>query len=356
MGRGLSDLQRRVLHRLGRPVEAPGCLVRDCHGDDSPAARAATSRAVERLRQRGLVAPEALELTNRGRRVLSVNPRVSGPLKWHGGKGAHGSKLACWIVGLMPPHLNYVEPFAGGLAVLLARDPEDPRLWLPGHKGVSEVVGDLDGRLVNFFRVLRDEQLFARFFRQVETVPLSRAEWEAAQAHEYGRGDPVADAVAFFVCCRQSLAGRMKGFTPLSRTRLRKGRNGNVSEWIGAVEGLPAVHARLWKRVAIEHMLAVKLIRREDGPGTLFYCDPPYLPRTRTARKVYGEFEMSEAGHRELLDVLLACRGKVMLSGYSSPLYDALLAGWTRHTLDVPNNASGAKKKDREIEVLWCNF
>jgi DNA adenine methylase len=356
MGRGLSDLQRRVLHRLGRPVETPGCLVRDCHGDDSPSARAATSRAVDRLRQRGLVSSERLELTDRGRRVLSANPRIPSPLKWHGGKGAHQGKLANWIVGLMPPHLHYVEPFAGGLAVLLARDPDDPRLWLPGEKGVSEVVNDLDGRLVNFLRVLRDEQSFALFCRQVEAIGLSRAEWEATQAHEYGQGDPVADAVAFFVCCRQSLAGRMKGFTPLSRTRLRRGRNGNVSEWIGAVEGLAAVHARLWGRVAIEHMPAVELIRREDGAGTLFYCDPPYLHQTRTARKVYGDFEMTEAEHRELLDVLRSCRGKVMLSGYPSELYDATLADWRREVEDVPNNASGAKNKDRETEVLWCNF
>jgi DNA adenine methylase len=256
----------------------------------------------------------------------------------------------------MPPHLHFVEPFAGGLAVLLARDPDDPRLWLPGHKGVSEVVNDLDGRLVNFWRVIRDEEMFPRFRRQVEAVQLSRDEWEAAQAHEYSKGDPVADAVAFFICCRQSLAGRMKGFTSLTRTRLRRGRNGNISEWIGAVEGLPAVHARLWERVAVENMPAIDLIRREDGPGTLFYCDPPYLHQTRTARKVYGDFEMTEEGHRELLAVLRQCKGKVMLSGYPSELYDTTLADWTRHVLDVSNHASGAKKKGRETEVLWCNF
>jgi DNA adenine methylase len=63
----------------------------------------------------------------------------------------------------MPPHLHYVEPFAGGLAVLLARDPDDPRLWAgngSGERGVSELVNDLDGRVTNFWRVLRDTELF----------------------------------------------------------------------------------------------------------------------------------------------------------------------------------------------------
>jgi DNA adenine methylase len=274
------------------------------------------------------------------------------PLKTHGGK----NYLAGWIISLMPRHRHYVEPYAGGLAVLLARDPEDPSLWLEDsgdQGGVSEVANDIDGPLTNFWRVVRDERLFPRFARQVEAVPLSRVEWEVAHEHVYGQ-DPVADAVAFFVNCRQSLAGRRKGFTSLTRTRTRRHMNGGVSEWLSAVDGLPAVHARL-RRVVVENMPALDLIRREDDIGTLFYADPPYLPRTRTAPDVYVH-EMSEADHRELLDTVTRCKGKVMLSGYANDLYDSTLAGWGRHTRDIANHASGAGTKGRETEVLWCNF
>jgi DNA adenine methylase len=131
--------------------------------------------------------------------------------------------------------------------------------------------------------------------------------------------------------------------------------NGNASEWLSAVEGLADVHARL-RPVVLENMPAVQLIRREDGPGTLFYCDPPYPHPTRTAKKVYGAFEMTEADHAELVAVLLACKGKVMLSGYPSALYDRELADWNRHAFDIANHASGSKTKGRETEVLWCNF
>jgi DNA adenine methylase len=164
----------------------------------------------------------------------------------------------------------------------------------------------------------------------------------------------VADAVAFFVDARQSRSGLMKGFTPLTRNRTRRGMNGNASEWLSAVDGLPAVHARL-RAVVVENLPALDLIRREDGPGTLFYCDPPYLHETRTARRAYAH-EMTEADHRELLTVLRQCKGKVMLSGYPSRLYDVALAGWGRHTFDLPNNAAGGTVKGRETEVLWCNF
>jgi len=272
------------------------------------------------------------------------------PLKWHGGKYYLASK----IVALMPVHLHYVEPYFGGGAVLLARDPNDQALWLSLHKGVSEVVNDINGRLVNFWRVLQDEKAFSRFLRLAQAIPLSRAEWDAAHARTFGGDDRVADALAFFVDCRQSRSGLMKGFTPITRTRTRREMNGNVSEWLSAVDGLAEVHGRL-RRVLVENIPAVDLIRREDTPDTLFYCDPPYLHETRKATAAYA-FEMAESDHRELLEVLRQCKGKVMLSGYPSDIYDRALADWNRHTFDLPNNAASGKEKRRETEVLWCNF
>jgi DNA adenine methylase len=272
------------------------------------------------------------------------------PLKWHGGK----HYLARRFVALMPPHLHYVEPYFGGGAVLLARDPEDSCLWLVPHKGVSEVVNDINGRLVNFWRVLQDPRTFEQFRRIVEAIPVSRMVWETAHAHHHDGNDPVADAVAFFVDCRQSRSGLMKGFTPVTRTRTRRRMNGNVSEWLTAVSGLAEVHQRLM-RVCIENMPALDLIRREDMPGTLYYCDPPYLHETRESTEAYAH-EMEEKDHRELLAVLRQCKGKVMLSGYPSALYDETLADWSRHTFDLPNHVASGKRKERETEVLWCNF
>ena len=215
--------------------------------------------------------------------------KLTQPLKYHGGK----AYLADRIVARLPRHIHYVEPYAGGLAVLLARDPNDPALWLPPHKGVSEVVNDLNGDLTNFWRVLQHPELFPIFQRAVAATPLSRLEFERAGDSSDTPTDPVGRVWAFFVRCRQSRAGTFQGFTSLTRNRLRRGINGNASEWLGAVEGLPAVHARL-RPVVIEHMPAVDLIRREDSPNTVYYLDPPYLAETRSAREAYGTFEMSD--------------------------------------------------------------
>jgi DNA adenine methylase len=259
----------------------------------------------------------------------------------------------------MPRHIHYVEPYAGGLAVLLARDPEDRRLWVGDDgscRGVSEVANDVNGRLMNFWRVLRSHEHFPEFLRQVQAVPLSRAEWEAAHSHIYG-DDPVADAVAFFVNCRQSLAGRMQDFTGITRTRTRRGINGNASEWLSAVDGLPDVHRRL-RRVVVENRPALDVIRREDGRGTLFYLDPPYLHETRADADAYASFEMTTEDHRELLEMLAGIEGQFILSGYRSVLYDtaAVQHGWRRLEFEIANHAAGGESKRRMTECVWVNY
>ena len=244
----------------------------------------------------------------------------------------------------MPAHVHYVEPYAGGLSVLLAKDPE----------GVSEVVNDLNGSLMNFWRVIASEHSFGHFQRRIEATPLSESTWhEAAVTHD--DDGPIRAACDFFVRCRQSLAGRMKDFATLSRTRTRRGMNEQASAWLTAVDGLPAVHERL-KRVAILKRNALDVIRQQDGPGTLFYCDPPYLHETRASTGEYAH-EMTKTQHCDMLDLLTDnLAGKVMLSGYRSALYDRMLGGWTRHDFSLPNNAAGGAEKRRMVESVWCNW
>jgi DNA adenine methylase len=152
--------------------------------------------------------------------------------------------------------------------------------------------------------------------------------------------DVIERAHAFFIACRQSLAGRM---------------NEQVSAWLNAIEGLPAVHARL-KRVAILNRPAVEVIRQQDGPRTLFYCDPPYLHETRETTGEYAH-EMTVEQHEELLETLAGVKGRFLLSGYPSELYDrwAQRCGWRREEKLIDNKASGKREKEKKVEVVWRN-
>lgn len=77
--------------------------------------------------------------------------------------------------------------------------------------------------------------------------------------------------------------------------------------------------------VQIENRPAVEVIRRYNFENVLIYCDPPYVLSTR-CRKQYNQ-EMSDEDHEELLEALLQHKGPVVISGYSSPLYEAKLGG-----------------------------
>jgi DNA adenine methylase len=284
------------------------------------------------------------------------------PLKWWGGK----SDLADDFIALMPRHLHYVEPYFGGGWVLFRRDPMDERLWWDrptegkyGKKfdGVSEVINDINGELMNFYGVLKDSALFATLKVRLDQTRFDQNEWRAARDKvkaSAGTGDPVARAADLFALYRMSRSGDGKTFAGGGRERTRNGRNDNVNAWWSAIDGLGAVHRRL-KDVLVYSKPALDVIRAEDTGHTLFYCDPPYVHETRQATDVYHT-EMSDDDHVELLDTLRNCRGKVMLSGYRCDLYDRMLPDWTRHEFDRPSDGAGGKTKGRKLDCLWCNF
>ncbi len=255
------------------------------------------------------------------------------PLKWPGGLSRIADRL--WAIASTRPHLHRVEPYAGGLSFTLASEPQ----------GYSEVVNDLHGGLSNFWRVLANPHLFNQFERRLQGTTFGEAIWNAPEpSPEY----TVEAAVWFFAKCRMSLMGGMKAFAPLSRNRTRRGMNEQVSAWLTAVEGLPQVHARL-RRVAVLNRPALDVIRTQDGPNTLFFCDPPWMPETRAANGMY-EHEMSEVQHSELLATLHSCEGSVMLMGRRCPLYDSL--SWHRYDFELPNDMG----QGRMVTCCWTNW
>ena len=130
------------------------------------------------------------------------------PIKWHGGK----HYLATRIIELMPEHIHYVEPYFGGGSVLLHKNPI----------GVSEVVNDICGELMNFWRVLRSDDTLHEFARIIQTIPFSKPEWEL---YKLRGSTSVREAVNFFVRCRKSRAGQCNEFAHITRNRLRCNMN-----------------------------------------------------------------------------------------------------------------------------------
>ena len=264
-------------------------------------------------------------------------------LKWHGGK----HYLATRLIKLMPPHIHYVEPYFGGGAVLFRKE----------YDGISEVINDLNGDLINFWQILADDIYFEFFRRKCEATPFCELVFNEIKEVDQLMLTPVGRAWCFFIRYRQSRQGLGKDFATITRNRTRRGMNEQVSSWLSAVEGLPEVHERL-KRVLILNRDALDVIKSQDGPNTLFYLDPPYLQETRIAIKAYGQYEMGVDDHINLLNIIGGIKGKFLLSGYHSPLYDSWASdnGFECLEIEIPNHSSGSKVKRTMTECVWKNF
>lgn len=252
------------------------------------------------------------------------------PFEYYGGKAT----LAPQIAGMLPGHDHYVEPFAGGLSVLLAKSPSK-----------SETVNDLDGDLVRFWRVLREQPY--ELERACALTPHSREEFTAAQNREGLTDFEVARRV--FVMLTQGRAHSLRA-GGASNWRWVRGTGGPEARIAGNLRRLAPVAGRL-QGVSIENRDAIEVIRDYGTePSTCIYADPPYLGSTRGGG--YGVEMKDDNLHEELAEALHGCRASVVLSGYASPLYAELFDGWHEYELRAPNNQAGQKSQN---EVLWSN-
>lgn len=263
------------------------------------------------------------------------------PIRWFGGKFANRKK----IIAHFPPHSLYVEPYGGGASVLLSKPP-----------CTAEIYNDLDQEIVHLFRVLRDPDLARQLIAQVELTPYAHQEFDDAYQLT---DEPVERARRMLVRAFMGYGtdGALGTYKTGFRGKARRGEAVPAQEWANYPVQLRTICARIQSGVGLENIDAIKLMKREDGEGVLFYVDPPYLPSTRSRgnrRKGAGfhvyNHEMSEEDHVTLLEYLRTVKAMVVLSGYPSELYEKMLPDW--HRTEFPAFADGGRPR---TEVLWLN-
>ncbi|MEV0831469.1 MULTISPECIES: DNA adenine methylase [Streptosporangiaceae] len=262
--------------------------------------------------------------------------RLAPPVPYYGSKQTIGPA----ITALLPAHEHYVEPYAGSLAVLLAKRPSR-----------METVNDLDGDLMHFWKMLRDDAL--ELERVCALTPHSRAEYEAARNVDLTAVSDLERARLVWVRLTQGRAGTLRSSTGWRHFQDAAGSSSGMPRYLaGYVSRLAPVADRL-ASVSLECRPALDLIQAYGRhPGVLLYVDPPYLGSTR-ARNYRHEMG-GENDHRELHAALDACRAAVVLSGYHSPLYDDLYDGWHRLELEAHTGQANGNNQAR-TEVLWSN-
>jgi DNA adenine methylase len=264
-----------------------------------------------------------------------IQPIKHPAIRYYGGK----FRLASWIIERMPEHVCYVESFGGAAGVLLQK----PRSY-------SEVYNDLDGEVVNLFRVLRDPAMNQILQDACALTPYSRDEFCAAQQPT---DDPIERARRMVVraCMGFGSASGISGNSGFRSDSKRKYATA-AHLWKRYPENLAAVCQRL-QGVIIENKDALAIMRVHDAEVTLHYIDPPYVPETRVKGNRYYNHEMTVEGHEQLLGVVGTVIGMVMISGYESELYNDMLSGWRKYTKGSRISAGRGTKV--RTECLWIN-
>lgn len=281
---------------------------------------------------------------------MSKSGKVLKPVfHWYGSK----CNLAPWIISHFPAHTTYVEVFGGSAAVLLRKEPSP-----------VEVYNDIDSGLVNFFRVLRNEDQAAQLNSLLNTTLYAREEYYDARAAWRDEPEPVRRAYLWYLVASMSFSGNFGSSWSYGVSISCRNMGQAVSSWLGKVERIADVSQRL-RSVQVDHRPWQDILKAYDTPNTLFYLDPPYALATRRTADGY-EHDFADVEHRELVEAILRLRGKVVLSGYQTDLYqDLIAAGWQSHekntvSLGVAKTRAAGKgdgvlKDQRRTEVLWCS-
>lgn len=259
--------------------------------------------------------------------------------QWIGGK----QYMLDFLFPLIPQHQHYIEVFGGAASLLINK----PQSYL-------ETYNDIHSGLVNFFRVLQDREKFAKLRFMFEYTIYSREEYEKCKNWETELDD-VKKAYKFFYLITNSFSGTLGGGWSYI---VKKSRSMPAKKMHSKISQLKSFHER-FKFVQIEHMDALKVLSKYDSPDSFFFVDPPYIPEKRY--KDLYQHESDKEYHEKLLKKLLKARGKVLLCGYQSDLYDSYLVGWEKMYFNGVCHAQKKKSchaeyREHRQEVIWMNY
>lgn len=257
-------------------------------------------------------------------------------ISYYGGK----QRMSSRILPLFPQHKIYVEPFAGGAALLFAKEPT----IVSNNNNYREVLNDLNNQIITLYRVARDNP--DALLKKLELTPYSKADHSLAKEILEGTGYSDLDiAWAVTVQCNQSFASKM--FGGWGRSKMSQNSASSLNNWRN---DLSVIFDRL-KDVYLDSIDAIDCIDKWDHPDTLFYIDPPY-PETDQGH--YKGYTMDD--FKQLIEKLETVKGSFILSCYPSVSVHAP-DDWEKFDFDTSMSASkasnGKRLNDKRTESVW---
>jgi DNA adenine methylase len=251
------------------------------------------------------------------------------PFPWPGGKRA----LVPHLLKMIPTHRNYVEVFAGSAKLLFAKEPS-----------TLEVLNDLNGDVVNFFRIAKHRPAELAEALEHECVHAARFLELSAEATP---DDELDRALRFAYLTWYSFGGKGTHFArPTVRGRARKP--------LDSVRGLLEALARRLSAVCIEQKNFAEILARFDAEETFFYLDPPYLNFGSNDR--YAPFTLERL--QKLFTQLRGLKARWLMSFEDHSAVRAAVreCGFSMTSVEVPYTLASGNRQKGGREVLICNY
>jgi DNA adenine methylase len=232
-----------------------------------------------------------------------------------------------WVVSHFPDNykeLTYLEPYCGGLGTVLNKD-----------MSFVEILTDPDLNILEVYRSLRNEP--KEFIKRVNRYKFCEETFcKVQKSSQLNKEDYLDSSVEEFLLRSMSKLEQKLKFSKV-----------NFNFWKSSVKNLPLFSSRI-KEVFIVNSSPLSIIKDFDFKETLLFCDPPHLYETKKGKTVYNS-EIPVNEHIDLSHLLNSFKGKVLLTGVTSPLYSRLYKNWTIVK-------SKYKNKLGKTEVIWKNF
>jgi len=251
---------------------------------------------------------------------------MNGPLSYIGGK----RPIAKQIIAMFPEHTTYVEAFAGGAQVFFHKPPSK-----------VEVLNDLDGEIVNFYRVC--QQHYEELIRYFRYMVRSREWFALLKATDPKTLTDVQRAARHMYLLKNSFGALVRN--PNYSINIAQPPSFNLERLPDVIE---QSHKRLM-RTQIESLPYEEILTRFDTEATLFYLDPPYY-----GRELYN-YNLKPEDFTTLAERLRQLKGKFVLSLNDVPEVRALFEGFSIR--DIEFHYTAQKHAGRRYkELLITNF
>ncbi|MFM6602916.1 MAG: DNA adenine methylase [Dolichospermum sp.] len=262
---------------------------------------------------------------------------------YYGGK----QRIASKVLSYFPKHTVYVEPFAGGAALLFAK----PKPVVSNSNHYREVLNDKNDLLINLYRV--DIEHRKELELKIQATLYSQSDHrKAIEITKNPDGyDELTKAWAFYVNINQSFVNKLNAGWATGVSS-----NNHSATWHNKKLRLPEILDRI-KDIYVSCEDAIKCIQRWDSPQTLFYCDPPYLGTELGHYKGYtlDEFKL-------LCETLDNIQGSYVLSNYPQEIepqsaqrkveIEAVMTAKGKTNHDKSQDAI-KQENNKRTEVLW---